>query len=244
LDLADVERQTKEAVMTFWGNRDKARQKKLKAKKIDQGQRGSATSGKNMDGFATLILDLVKANGLSEATIHRRKSLVTLPGFFRPTKQWDLVIVDNNRLVAALELKSQVGPSFSNNCNNRAEEAIGSAYDFRVAFDKGAFGDHPRPFLGWMVLVEDAPASRCPVKHLSPHFRVFPEFKNASYLKRYELLCQRLEKDLLYTATCVMASPKQARKTGEYSDLSTMTSFRNFITALAGRIAIEAARKA
>lgn len=230
--------------MAFWGNREKARQKKRKAKKIDQGERGSATNGKNMEGFATLILDLVKANGLSEATIHRKKSLVTLPGFFRPTKQWDLVIVDDRRLVAALELKSQVGPSFGNNCNNRAEEAIGSAHDFRVAFQEGAFGDHPRPFLGWMVLVEDAPESRCPVRDVSPHFKVFPEFKGASYLKRYEILCQRLEKDQLYTAACVMASPRSALKTGAYSDMSTLTSFRNFITALAGRIAIEAARKA
>jgi hypothetical protein len=228
--------------MAFWGNRHEARQKKRRAGRIDQGQRGSTTHGKNMEGFVTLIMDLVKANGLSEATIHRKKSLVSLPGFFRPTKQWDLVIVDNGRLVAALELKSQVG-SFGNNGNNRIEEAIGSAHDFRVAFQEGAFGDHPRPFLGWMILVEDAPKSRRPVKHVSRHFEVFPEFQGASYLKRYELLCQRLEKDLLYTAACVMASPKTARRTGAYCDLSSVTSFRNFITALAGRIAIEAARK-
>ncbi len=229
--------------MAFWGNREKARQKKLKAKRIDQGERGSATNGKNMEGFATFILDLVKANGLSEATIHRTKNLVTLPGFFRPTKQWDLVIVDNHQLVAALELKSHVGPSFGNNCNNRIEEAIGSAHDLRVAFQEGAFRDQPRPFLGWMILVEDAPASCRPVKHVSPHFEVFPDFKNASYLRRYELLCQRLEKDLLYTSACVMASPRTARTTGEYRDLSVQTSFRNFITALAGHIAVQAARK-
>lgn len=228
--------------MAFWGNRHKAQQKKRRAGKIDQGQRGSTTHGKNMEGFVTLIMDLVKANGLSEATIHRKRSVVSLPGFFRPTKQWDLVIVDEGRLVAALEFKSQVG-SFGNNGNNRIEEAIGNAHDFWKAFQDGAFGTHPRPFLGWMILVEDAPKSRCAIRQVSRHFKVFPEFQNASYLKRYELFCQRLEKDRLYTAACVMASPKTARRTGAYSDLSEMTSFRNFITALAGRIAMEAARK-
>ena len=54
----------------------------------------------------------------------------TLPGYYRPTKQWDVVVwgTDGAPLVC-IELKSQNGPSYSNNANNRAEEAIGNAYD-------------------------------------------------------------------------------------------------------------------
>lgn len=47
--------------------------------------------------------------------------------YFRPNKKWDLLVVDNNELVIAIEFKSQVGPSFGNNFNNRTEEAMGSA---------------------------------------------------------------------------------------------------------------------
>lgn len=49
-----------------------------------------------------------------------------LPGFFRPTKKWDLLVVREGQLLVALEAKSQTGPSFGNNFNNRTEEAIGT----------------------------------------------------------------------------------------------------------------------
>jgi hypothetical protein len=43
----------------------------------------------------------------------------------------------------------------------------------------------PRPpFLGWLMLLEDCPASRTPVAVREPHFRVFDEFRNASYAMR------------------------------------------------------------
>ena len=55
LQLADYERQAKEATMAFWGNREKARQKQIEAGNIDQGERAGVTAGKNMDGFIALI---------------------------------------------------------------------------------------------------------------------------------------------------------------------------------------------
>ncbi len=42
-------------------------------------------------------------------------------------------------------------------------------------------------WLGYMFLLEDCPSSQTPVKVKEPHFKVFPEFVNASYAKRYEL---------------------------------------------------------
>src|SRR5690606_8733051 len=148
--------------------------------------------GKNMDGFIALVVDIVRANGLGQAGIYLNRSVVTLPGYFRPTKLWDLLVVNDGRLIAALESKSQVGPSFGNNFNNRTEEAIGTAHDLWVAYREGAFGKQPRPFVGWMMMVEDAPESRRPVTDRSPHFPVFEEFQGASYLERYNILCQRL----------------------------------------------------
>jgi hypothetical protein len=243
LDLVDYEKKAKEAVMAFWGNREKARQKQIEAGKADQGERAGVTAGKNMDGFIALIIDIIKANGLEHAAIHQERRVVTLPGYFRPTKLWDLLVINNGQLIAAIELKSQVGPSFGNNFNNRTEEAIGTAHDLWTAYREGAFGKNPRPFIGWMMLVEDAPESRRPVRDVSPHFPVFPEFQGASYLKRYDVLCQRLVQEQLYTTACLMASPREAVSSGVYSDLSDMTNFRTFITSLAGHVAAEAARK-
>lgn len=101
------------------------------------------------------------------------------------------------RLIAALEFKSQVGPSFGNNFNNRTEEAIGTAHDLWVAYREGAFGKQPRPFVGWMMMVEAAPGSRSAVTDRSPHFPVFKEFQGASYQHRYNVLCQRLMQEQL-----------------------------------------------
>lgn len=242
LDLVDYEKQAHEAVMAFWGNREQARQKQIEAGKVDAGERAGVTGGKNMDGFVALVIDLVRANGLGHAQIHQRRAVLTLPGYFRPTKLWDLLVINEGRLLAAVELKSQVGPSFGNNFNNRTEEAIGTAHDFWTAYREGAFGKHPRPFVGWMMLVEDEPASRSPVRDASPHFPVFKEFQGASYLKRYDVLCQRLVQEQLYTTAALMASPRTGVASGEFCEMSELTSLKTFVTTLAGYVAAEAAR--
>jgi hypothetical protein len=242
LDLTDYEAKARVAVQAFWGNREQALAAQQAAGRIDIGQRGAVTSGKNMDGFIALMMDLVQANGLVNAQIHRRRTLLTLPGYFRPTKLWDLLITHNGALIAALECKSQVGPSFGNNTNNRAEEAIGTAHDFWTAYREGAFGNHPRPFVGWLILVEDAPASRRPVRDISPHFPVFAKFQGASYLERYNLLCRRLIQEQLYTAACVITSPSTAATDGHYEEIDSLTGLRAFVATFAGHIAATAAR--
>jgi type II restriction enzyme len=192
LDLVNYEQKAREAVKAFWGNRKAARQKQIESGKADQGERAGVTAGNNMDGFLALVLDIIKANGLAHAETYQSRAMLTLPGYFRPTKLWDLLVIYKGELIAAIELKSQVGPSFGNNFNNRTEEAIGTAHDLWTAYREEAFGKQPRPFVGWLMMVEDAPGSRSAVKDKSPHFPVFDEFKGASYLKRYDLLCQKL----------------------------------------------------
>jgi hypothetical protein len=97
-------------------------------------------------------------------------------------------------------------------------------------------------FVGWLMMVEDAPKSRCAVRDASPHFPVFKEFKGAGYLMRYDLLCQKLVKEQLYTTAAFITSPRSAAETGEFSEMSAMTGLRTFVTALAGHVAAEAAR--
>ena len=243
LDLTDFERKARDSVKAFWGNRGAALQKQREAGKSDQGSRGAVTGGKNMDGFVALMIDLVEANGLADAQIIREGRIpLTLPGYFRPTKMWDMLVLSKGRLVSALELKSQVG-SFGKNFNNRTEEAIGTAHDLWTAFREGSFGDAPRPFVGWLMLVEDSPESRSPVRDQSVHFPVRPEFQGASCVERYNILCKKLAQEQLYTTACVIASPSSAAADGAYSDVSDMTSLKTFVTSFAGHIAAEAARQ-
>ncbi|NOK71577.1 MAG: restriction endonuclease [Chloroflexi bacterium AL-N10] len=244
LDLVEYQYKATESVKAFWRTRMAAHHKQLESGKTDQGERASVTAGKNMDGFLSLVSDLVYANGLDLAQIHHQRAVLTLPGFFRPTKLWDMLVTYRGNLIAAIEFKSQVGPSFGNNFNNRTEEAIGTALDFWTAYREGAFGKQPRPFVGWLILVEDTPKSRTPVKEASPHFAIFDEFRGASYLTRYDLLCQKLVQEQLYTTATVLASPRHATETGEFSELSAMTGLKTFVTTFAGHVAAEAARLA
>jgi Restriction endonuclease XhoI len=86
--------------------------------------------------------------------------MCTLPGWFRPTKNWDLLALDNGELVSAIELKS-INSSFGNNANNRAEESIGSAFDAHTAFDEHLLGSSSiPPVMGYVMIVHDCPDSR------------------------------------------------------------------------------------
>jgi hypothetical protein len=242
LNLSDYNRKAKKAVQAFWRSREDARGKQALSGKADRGERAGVTSGKNMDAFSDLVIDLVRGNGLPKAVIHQQRAVLTLPGYFRPTKLWDLLVMHEGRLIAAIEFKSHVGPSFGNNFNNRTEEAIGTSHDFWTAYREGAFGEQAKPFVGWLMVVEDAPSSRAPVKDKSPHFPVSKDFEGASYLQRYDVLCKRLMQEGLYTAAAVIATPRSAEKAGDYADMSELSSLRSFVAELAGRVAAEAAK--
>jgi len=157
-----------------------------------------------------------------------------LPGYYRPTKAWDLVVVHEGVLVAAIELKALGGPSFGNNYNNRVEEGIGNAVDVWAGYREGLFGES-RPWLGYLMLLEEAPKSTAPVKNREPFFKVDPELKNASYKKRYEIYCRRLVRERLYDAACFLTS--SAHPTSKIHEPAADLSFATFMAAIRARAA-------
>ncbi len=160
-----------------------------------------------MDGFIQMLTELIKGAGISVESIFHKQRL-ELPGYFRPEKQWDLLLVKDDQLLVAIEAKSQVGPSFGNNFNNRTEEAMGSALDLWTAYREGVINKTIRPWLGYVFLLEDCEKSRAPVRVREPHFEVLPEFKKASYCDRYEVFCRKLVRERHYSAAAFATSPK------------------------------------
>jgi len=128
LTLQELNARTRQAVAHYWQTRTSQRRRQEATGKADQGLRSAVTGGAQMDGFVDLFTDLIADAGIPREFIFRKRA-VELPGFFRPTKEWDLLVVKERTLIAAIEVKSQVGPSFGNNFNNRTEEAMGSALD-------------------------------------------------------------------------------------------------------------------
>lgn len=223
------------AIRHFWKTRRKQEKRQGRASgRRDQGSRSAVTGGAQMDGFVKLVSELLVESGIANATIFRKRN-VELPGFFRPTKEWDLLVVVDGNLLASIEFKSQVGPSFGNNYNNRTEEALGSATDLWTAYREGAFRNSPRPWLGYFMLLEEAPRSTSPVVVSEPHFRIFDEFRDASYAKRYELFCLKLVRERLYDAACFLLSDKVGGPKGLFREPVSELSFGSFVASLTGR---------
>jgi hypothetical protein len=232
----ELESRIAEAVKFFWSTRTNQNAKQSALGQRDSGTRSAVTGGKQMDGFISLVRDLLVRSGCPAGSLHFGKR-VELPGWFRAEKQWDLVVVHDKQLVAAVEFKSQIGPSFGNNFNNRTEEALGSATDVWAAYREGAFKPSPRPWLGYVMLLEDCEASQSEVKVSQSHFPVFPEFRGASYLRRYEILINKLLRDRLYDGTCFLVSSASGGPNGHYREPDAELRFESFVRGLTAHVA-------
>ena len=237
----DIEQRIKEAIRFFWSTRDGQITRQAAGDIHDQGNRGAVTGGKQLDGFIELIRKTLTTNGVKEDHIFCNTKL-ELPGFYRPSKKWDLLVIDNEQLLLAVELKSQVGPSFGNNFNNRTEEAMGSALDIWTAYREGVF-KNSNPWLGYLMLLEDSTGSSTPVSIRSPHFDVMPEFENSSYIKRYELFCNKLVLERQYNAACFLTSKRNQNDIGNYAMPCDRLSFLPFITSMIAAVLAHRAAK-
>jgi hypothetical protein len=229
----EIEKRLQKAVQSYWDARGKNKEKQIEGGKIDAGTRGEVTGGSQMGAMEVLVADILCEAGLSKVDIRTRTSL-ELPGYYRSEKKWDLIVVSEGQLVAAMEFKSQVGPSFGNNFNNRSEEAIGSATDIWVAYREGRFGEAPAPFLGYFFLLEDCDRVKTPVRNKEPYFNVDPVFDQASYSKRYELLCRRLVLERVYSSACLIMATN-SRKT-KITQPTEDLNFHRFVAALRGHV--------
>ncbi|MBX9657781.1 MAG: PaeR7I family type II restriction endonuclease [Nitrospiraceae bacterium] len=244
----NIDKRLQAAVQGYWNARRKNKEKQVQSGKIDAGTRGEVTGGTQMGALEVLVSDILCEAGLNQVDIRTRTAL-ELPGYFRATKKWDLIVVSNGALVLAMEFKSQAGKSIGNNVNNRSEEAVGSAKDIWTAFREGRFGQAPPPFLGYLFLLEDRDNVKVPVANKEPYFQVDPVFrgeahvrdtaailryKGVSYSKRYELLCRRLVLERLYSSACFMMATNSSRTriTQPAEDLS----FQRFVAALRGHV--------
>ncbi len=219
----DLNNYTAKAVKQFWETKDKQFERSK-----DQSNRGAVVGGKQLDGFISLIRQACLAVGIPERCMYDRNNYV--PGFFRSSKDWDYMIISpSGKLIALVELKSQVG-SYGNNFNNRTEEALGTATDLWKAFREKQFSSCGAPWVGYFMLIGYDEKSTVPVRNHTNHFPVLPEFENASYIDRYRILCEKLIRERLYTQACLLWT----KDAGSYGNVSEEISIDNFISSLQG----------
>lgn len=242
----DIPSRLREAVKHYWVTRNSQGEKQGESGNKDAGARKNVTGGKQMDGFAHLIADLLVEEGIArDAIFFDKRAQRTIPGFYRPTKDWDLLLVADKQLWIALELKSQVG-SFGNNFNNRVEEGLGNALDIHTAHAKETFGT-VKPFVGYFLLLEDCFDSRKPVSPTyEKHYLFRPEFRDDSYLagkkhvslsyaRRYELFCRKVVLERLYDAAAFMMSAQKDVDTGSYTEPAADLAFTKLVAGILGK---------
>ncbi len=225
-------RDYREAVASCWSIRADAAQRARQRGNTDPGLRAGVTSGKHLDPLAQLVEAVLVDAGLPQSSIHRNRG-VELPGYYRPEKRWDVVAVHAGSVVVAVEFKSILG-SYGNNMNNRVEEALGNATDLLEAAEKGLLGATP-PWLGYVFLMQDEPASRSPVGVRQTHFPVDPGFTNSSYQDRALLMCRRLVLKRLYNAAWLVTGDGRGIPEGIREPARDL-SWAKFEASIRGRV--------
>lgn len=237
--MIDVEQELSKAVRHFWRTRSRQqRNQGAGSGRKDAGNRGAVTGGKHADGFIQLLATILRDAGLPDFSLHsKEKTPRILPGYFRPAKEWDLVVISASDLIAVVEVKSQVG-SFGNNFNNRVEEALGNATDIWTAYRHGIYKPSQKPWLGYLFMLEEHPKSVRPTKPIRlPNFGVDEAFQGLSYAQRYERVCERLVRERLYDAACFFTSNLKSGATGIYNEPNPELGIRNFAISLHARAA-------
>ncbi|GAA1380005.1 Shedu anti-phage system protein SduA domain-containing protein [Catellatospora chokoriensis] len=148
-------------------------------------------------------------------------------------RTFDIAIVDEGVLVAAIDFSSSIGPYFGNNFNNRVDDFLGLAADNNRALSDDVTLPF-RPCLGIVFMLEHCERSSVPVR-LPASSTVPPSRRNMSYQELYEQTFQRLLDDNMYDAICYLTTSRPPDfAVQEPSDRMT---FSSFLRRVADRVA-------
>lgn len=228
-----------EALLKMYKDLDEASKRQTLRGRHDQGARSQVTSGKHLNAVAKVIRDDLLSAGYNPKDVYYKDGCLRLPGWFRPSKDWDLLAFDGNDLLASVELKS-INSSFGNNSNNRAEESLGSAVDAAHAIKNELIPYHTTPpLLGYVLIVRLCDAStKSGSNSVRSVYPIDPVFRNASYLKRLSILCRRLLTERMYQAVWIVGvDPESETIIEPEPDLT----YEKFIVALQSQLAIHRA---
>jgi hypothetical protein len=125
----DLDARVQATVRHFWDMRSTQARKQKQSGSVDQGARSAVTSGAQMDGFIDLFAELTLWAGARPENILRGSQTV-LPGLFRPTRQWDLLINRDDQAVCAYMFACQSGPTSAERLDRITEEAMAAHSTF------------------------------------------------------------------------------------------------------------------
>lgn len=229
-ELPNYESQVDAAVGDYWSVRKSQADRSRDSGVLNTGIRAEVTGGRHLDALQELVVSLFVDAGIPSHLIDVKKRPIA--GYFRRDKSWDVVVMVADRVVGIIELKSMAGNSPGQNYNNRTDEALGQALDVWKAVERQIINSPLRPWLGYFMLLEDNDAFNTPVKARRAVWEPDSAFEGASYSDRYVIFFERMVRERLLDAACLLMGDKNS---GAVRFPSTNLSFQAFAAAVRGR---------
>lgn len=228
--LPDYSPLVTEAVGSYWNVRRSQAARSRSQGVLNTGTRAEVTGGRHLDDLQALVVRVFIDAGIPARLIDVKKRPIA--GYFRRDKSWDVVVMVADRVVGIIELKSMAGMSPGQNYNNRTDEALGQSIDVWKAVERGIIDTPLRPWLGYFMLLEDNEAFNTPVQSRRPVWQPDQAFDGASYAGRYAIFFERMVRERMLDAACLLLADKE---TGAVRAPSAQLSFQAFAAAIHGR---------
>ncbi len=164
------------------------------------------TGGLHLEGFEQLIIEEIGAIGVQNLRVLKNRN-ATLVGWYRSSKSWDLLVLQDDLPVLSVEYKSMEG-SEGKNLNNRADEMFGVAEDAREAEAHGLLPKELRR--AYVFIMEATEASTVPVAVGDPIGAPDPIFQGASYLQRMAIMLSRMRDSGLYHLVWALGAVRES----------------------------------
>jgi hypothetical protein len=228
--IPDYTDKVQASVRSYWDVRASQAQRSADSGAMNTGLRAEVTGGRHLDDLQLLLVDVFVDAGIPADMMEVKR--LPIPGYFRRDKSWDIVVTVKGRVLGIIELKSITGHKPGQNFNNRTDEALGQAVDVWRAVERGIIESPLRPWLGYVMLLEDndewnrvSPARR-------PVWPADPVFANTSAADRAAIFFDRMVRERLLDAACVMMAK---RESGAVRYPQPSLSFQSLAAAMFGR---------
>ena len=228
--IPNYDERVQAAVASYWNVRRTQAERSRDLGVVNTGLRAEVTGGIHMNALQLLLVEVFVDAGIPPQMLEVKKRPV--PGYFRRDKSWDIVVTVSDRVLAIIELKSIVGSNPGQNFNNRTDEALGQAMDVWKAVERGIIDSPLRPWLGYFMLIEDNDAWN---RRSAPRRQVWPAdpaFDGASAAERAAIFFDRMVRERLLDAACVVLASKTD---GNVRYSQETLSFQAFAAGMFGR---------
>ena len=229
-DLPDYSPLVHTAVADYWEVRRSQAAKSQGQGVFNTGIRAEVTGGRHLDALQELVVRVFVDAGIPARLIDVKKRPIA--GYFRRDKSWDIVVMVADRVVGIIELKSMAGTDGGKNYNNRTDEALGQAVDVWKAVEREIIDTPLRPWLGYFMLLEDNEAFTREVQVRTAVWKPDAAFDGASYADRFVIFFERMVRERLLDAACLVLADKNS---GAVRFPSASLGFQAFAAAIHGR---------